>query len=411
MTRTTVMPAPGQRASPAPSPPVGSMILGIGTAVPEPVWPQSIVAARLASLWDLRGEALDRWRRIVAGSQIDQRHAVLAAESVLPMSTQQRMEAYAAHAPPLAADAAAAALQAAGVRGADVTDLVVVSCTGFAAPGVDVELVTRLELRADVQRTVIGFMGCFGGIIGVRTADHICRADANAITLVVCVELCSLHLRNDGDPQNLVASALFADGAAAAVIAGRRAARAIARRPDRAVVADHASTPGTVAIGAARTHLLAEGRDWMTWTITDAGFAMTLTRDVPVALRRHLSRLLDGPGAAHRHTVSDCDTTGAPSADGPPPQTLAVHPGGPGILDAVRAAWPHACATDFDIAADVLRRHGNMSSGTILFVLRDLLTCGRPLPALLVAFGPGLSIESLRIEPPVPPGRHDEMIC
>lgn len=387
---TRVASAPAARAPAARAP--AAHLIGIGTAVPDAVWSQTVVEERLASLWQLNGDALNRWRRIIAGSQVDTRHAVLPAEDVMTMSTHQRMESYAALAPSLAADAAAASLRAADRRVDEVTDLIVVSCTGFSAPGVDVELVRRLGLRPGTRRTIIGFMGCFGGIIGLRTADHACRADPNAVALVVCVELCSLHVRDDRDPQNMVAAALFGDGAAAAVVAGdgAEANRAAGDRMPRA------SPLGT--LGVSQSHLLANGRDWMTWTITDAGFAMTLTRDVPVALRRHLAHVL-----AHADTAADSHDDAAnplyaPGRDIRRARSLAVHPGGPGILDAVRSALPDASPSDLDVAASVLRSIGNVSSGTILFVLRALLERGQPLPALLLAFGPGLSIETLRLE-------------
>jgi predicted naringenin-chalcone synthase len=352
-------------------------LVGLGVAVPARQWRQEQVRDCCAGLWNLRGEELDRWHRIIAGSAIYTRHGVLGPDEVMHLTTAQRMAAYETYAPPLALQAAQAALRDALVAPERVTDLIVVTCTGFAAPGVDVELVERLGLRRDVRRTIVGFMGCFGAIIGLRTAVGACSADPKGVALVVCVELCSLHMRADRNPQNQVATALFADGAAAAVVAGRQAG---------AVSEAGEADGGYGSLGIGASLLLAEGRSWMSWRITDAGFAMTLTRDVPVALRQRIASF-----------VAD--------ASSPRPQAFAVHPGGAAILDAVDAALclhgEHGVAE----SRAVLAQCGNMSSATILFVLRKIVsslgtstpfaTATPRLPVLLLAFGPGLTIESL----------------
>ncbi len=343
-------------------------LAGLGAATPPLTVEQSSIATRLADLWGLRGAALERWQRIIAGAGIDTRHGVIPIEQVLNLSTKERMEVYEQHAPGLAEEAAGRALRNATIRPDQVTDLIVVSCTGFFAPGLDVALVERLGLRPTVRRTVIGFMGCFGAIVGLRMAVGACRADPEAVAVVMCLELCSLHLRSDRSAANQVASALFADGAAAAVVATHEALGADAR----------GCALGRVTLGHSR--LIPEGRRWMTWRITDAGFAMTLTRDVPVALRDNLAAIVDDMSPRR-------------------PNFFVVHPGGPGILDAVDQALELDGAHGLDAARDVLRRFGNMSSATVLFVLDEALRRGYRPPAMLLAFGPGLSIESLLLEP------------
>ncbi len=128
-------------------------------------------------------------------------------------------------APELATAAARRALTSSGVNPGQVTDLIVVSCTGFSAPGLDVQLIRSLDLQSSAHRTMIGYMGCYGGIIGVRAAAAACGSGAGRVALVVCLELCSLHVRRDTGLQNQIASLLFADGAAAAVV-GVRGTRA-----------------------------------------------------------------------------------------------------------------------------------------------------------------------------------------
>src|SRR5690606_34721432 len=133
------------------------------------------------------GRSRERWQRIVAGTTIQCRFAVMQPHDVMRLSTAQRMEAYERFAPPLAERAAHCALASSGASPCDVTDLIIVSCTGFAAPGLDVALMCRLGLQAAVRRTLIGFMGCFGGIVGLRTAAATCAADRKAVALVVCL--------------------------------------------------------------------------------------------------------------------------------------------------------------------------------------------------------------------------------
>lgn len=343
-------------------------LVGLGLATPEPCFSQAEIAERLADLWGLTGQAAERWQRIVDGSKIDQRHSVLSVEEVVGLSTKQRMESYEQHAPPLAEDAVRRALANADINAQDVTDIVIVSCTGFSAPGLDISLIERLGMPLTVKRTIIGFMGCFGAINGMRSAVRACLADPDAVVVVVCVELCSLHVRRDVSGQNQVASALFADGAAVAIVVGE------------GMAIEHEGAVGIGRLTIGHSRLIPEGRDWMTWRITDEGFAMTLTRQVPVILRQRIASYVAGV---------------APQR----PNCYIVHPGGAGILDAVDSGLDLQGKSGLDSARTVLRRFGNMSSCTVLFVLEQALADGYCLPGLMLAFGPGLSIESLAILP------------
>ena len=339
---------------------------------------QEEFAAVIEREMGLSGPALERWRKIIVATEIEKRHGVMRPEEVLPLSTAARMQMYEQSAPRLAHQAATEALSRALLKAEDVTDLVVVSCTGFSAPGVDAALVELLGLRPTVRRTVVGFMGCFGAIPGLRTAVGACLAGAHSgertVTLLVCVELCSLHLRPNSDVQNLVASALFADGAAAAII--------ISQGAETDADDDTADTPahgiGYITTGASL--LLPEGRDWMTWRITNSGFAMTLAREVPVALRQRLAQFVNGARLS-------------------PTQSYVVHPGGPGILDAANDALGLRDEFGLKHSRHVLRQFGNMSSATVLFVLKEALQSHAALPATLMSFGPGLSIEALQLLP------------
>jgi predicted naringenin-chalcone synthase len=276
------------------------------------------------------------------------------------ISTAERMAIFEREAPPLAERAALAALRAAKTNASAITDLVIVTCTGFSAPGVGHALVERLGLSDRVRHAQLGFMGCFGGVVGLRTACGLASADRAAVVLVVCVELCSLHLRDDTDPQQLVASALFADGAAAAVV--------------------RSAGGGLGAISPGRTRLLAHASEAMTWRILDDGFAMTLTRDVPRELEESIAEFVR-EGAA---------------------RGLAIHPGGAGIIDAIERGLrgieldPHT----FPATRAVLRDYGNMSSGSVLFVLDEYLRRGGALPVDVIAFGPGLTVDCVQLTAP-----------
>src|SRR5436190_8748345 len=213
-------------------------IRGMGLAVPPHRMTQE-QAAELASTVICRTEQQQRvLTALYRKAGIENRHSVLPYTTALnwlpdsPTGKQQdrpatlgpttavRMQYFAEHAPPLARKAAAAALAEAGVDPAEITHIVTVSCTGFEAPGLDVALIGRLGLKPTTQRLQIGFMGCHGAINGLRAAQALAAADANARVLLCATELCSLHYRFAWEPERLVANALFADGAAAVVAGG-----------------------------------------------------------------------------------------------------------------------------------------------------------------------------------------------
>jgi len=325
---------------------------------------------RLARLWNLSGSDLERWERIIEGSCIDRRFAVRPPEEILHLRTQERMELYALEAPPLAAAAARQALEDSGLPASSITDLVIVTCTGFRAPGVDVELVDRLGLSPSVRRVQVGYMGCFGAITGLRTAAGACCADRCGVALVVCIELCSLHAQAEASPQNQICCALFGDAAVAAVVVG----------PASQLVgsSDGELATGVAPIGSRQIHLgrsllTAGGREAMTWTITDAGFAMTLSRDVPAALRQEISALATEGSIAPGHR-------------------LAIHPGGAAILDLIEAALEGRACRGIEHARSVLREVGNVSSGSVLLVAERLMAESSE-PLTLMAFGPGLTVD------------------
>ncbi|MBL8814133.1 MAG: type III polyketide synthase [Planctomycetaceae bacterium] len=283
-------------------------------------------------------------------------------------STAERMRRYEADAPQLAATACQKALVSASVDPKSVTHLITVSCSGFSAPGVDLFLIRALGLQNSVSRTHVGFMGCHGALNGLRVAHAFAQADPNAVVLLCAVELCTLHHQYGWDPQKIVANSLFADGAAAVV--GR-------------------ATNGPSSGGSAHSRLstlvsnasyvIPDTAEMMTWNIRDAGFEMTLSAEVPNIITRFLPGVLAEFLGRHGLKTSDIPSWG-------------IHPGGPRILTATAEA---AGLTDEQLAPSlgILRRCGNMSSPTILFILNELRQANASGPTVLLGFGPGLNVE------------------
>jgi alpha-pyrone synthase len=276
-------------------------------------------------------------------------------------TTAQRMQHYAALAPPLAIEASGKALAAANVDARRITHLVTVSCTGFQAPGVDRRLITALGLPSTVLRTHVGYMGCHGAINGLRVGSAFAGADRSAVVLLCAVELCTLHYHYQWNPGKVIANALFADGAAAVV----------------GVPGDETSAWRVAATGSC---LVPDSADAMTWDIGDYGFEMTLARRVPSLIAQHLRPWLVEWLARQGLTLDAV-------------ASWAVHPGGPKILDAVEQAMPLESSALVASRA-VFAEYGNMSSPTLLFILDRLRREEAPRPCVALGFGPGLVAEA-----------------
>lgn len=340
-------------------------IAGLGTALPPYRVTRAASVAWLTRALADHPSAARLAERVASGAGIETRWSCVpdfahAGEPTLlgvrSPSTAARMAAYREHAPPLAAEAARKALESAGVPASRVTHLVVVSCTGFYAPGVDVDLVDRLGLAPEVERTTVGFMGCYAAFNGLRVARQAVESRIGAYALVVCVELCSLHFRPDPSADNVVANSLFGDGAAAALVADV---------PD-----------GLVELGRSATRLDARTRRDMGWEIGDEGFRMTLSSYVPQLVTAQLADFV--APIAGRATESWC-----------------VHPGGRAVLDHVEDALGLSPAALCG-SRGVLRDVGNVSSATVLFVLeREIERLRDRQRGVMLGFGPGLTLEGL----------------
>ena len=303
--------------------------------------------------------------RMAERSGIEQRWSVLGEDAGLepdsfytratPPSTGERMALYAREAPKLALRAIAGLPELGAI-----THLVVASCTGFVSPGVDQIVARSLGLPGEVERIVVGFMGCYAGVTALKTAGHIVRSQPGARVLVVSVELCSLHLQEKAGLESMLAMAQFSDGAAAAIVSAQGSG---------------------LALGEGLSAAIEQTDALITWTIGDTGFAMTLSGEVPGRLARALAE----PSLAGR--ILDGEAASAIDA-------WAVHPGGKSIVDAVERAFALP-AEALAESREVLRCCGNMSSATILFVLEKIMA-RKPATGVALAFGPGLAMEGFR---------------
>lgn len=274
--------------------------------------------------------------------------------------TSRRMRVYAEQAPKLALAAIARLRERVELEG--ITHLVVASCTGFVAPGID-QIIAR-ELGLDgVERTLVGFMGCYAAVAALRTAYHIVRSEPEARVLTVTVELCSLHLQQTQELASLLAMLQFSDGAAAALVT---------------------SEPAGLEMSHLFSMQLEDSAELIQWQIGDTGFEMTLSGEVPGRIQQALAE----------------DEVRATLYNGWGPDQIsswAIHAGGRSILDAAEKGLELPQGSLW-ASRDVLARYGNMSSSTLMFVLSELI--GRPDTGkgVAIAFGPGLAAEGFHFE-------------
>lgn len=274
-------------------------------------------------------------------------------------STKQRNDVFIVEAPKLAFQAARKALDLWGHKPSEITHIISVSCTGFMAPGIEFHLVPQLGLKNNVDRLGINFMGCFGAFKGIRVATALAHESSKHRILLVCTEICSLHIQSDVSVNSFIANALFGDGAAAVIIG-----------------CDEAT--GLIEIVDASSLAIPDSNRELTWEASDFGYRMGLSITVPETIRKEIYPFAHGL-ISNKAKFSQCD--------------WAVHPGGKAILNGVEKACnlgpEHLWAS-----WSVLKLYGNMSSPTILFVLKKLIEKPSNHEWILgLGFGPGLSLE------------------
>ena len=316
------------------------------------------------------GEA--RLLDIFENARIDKRHLCMPLEWYGTDHTfEQKNTLYVEHALSLSTAAIGNVLDRSGLTVRDVDHLVFVSSTGLATPSLDARIINALGFRSDVRRTPVWGLGCAGGAVGLARARDFARADPEAIVLMIALELCSLTFqRNDLTKRNLVAASLFADGAAAALVAG----------------VDARATPragrGELELLATQSTLWPDTLDVMGWTVDGAGLHVVFSSDIPTIVRDKVRPGLDAFLATRQLRLADVDH-------------MVLHPGGAKVLSAYGEAL--ALAPDaLELAHATLRDYGNMSSPSCLFVLDRFLEQRRIAPgeiAVLAALGPGFSSE------------------
>lgn len=283
---------------------------------------------------------------------------------------EERMRIYREHALPLALEASREAIKSADISTEKITHVISVSCTGMYAPGLDIELVLKLGLKSTVNRSAVTFMGCYAAFNGLKLADAICRSDKNANVLLVCTELCSLHFQRNASRDQMVAQSLFADGSAAVILSSALD-----------------SADAIFSINSFHCDLAATDERAMAWEVSSNGFEMILSSYVP--------SLLEGGMAAL--TGSLLEKSGMEKSD---IHHYAIHPGGRKILEAVEVALKLSTLEN-NAAYEILQRCGNMSSPTVLFVLKHLYdrfsSKDQGTNVLSAAFGPGLTLESMML--------------
>lgn len=346
------------------------LIVGSGVAVPGRGFSQQEILDGVILPTIGGGEAA---RRIFRNAQVGRRYTVLPELAMLcpRRSTRERNAIYIEHSSRLAEAAARSCLEDACLRPEDVDELITVSCTGVDTPGPDLRLAHLLGLRPDVQRAHIGAMGCYAGLPALYRAQTAVRADPTRRVLVVSVEICTIHFQHDPSIENLVVSALFGDGAGAVLVAA---------------TADPRATAGPSLIRFA-TMTDISSIESMGFGMTDEGFRMHLDPDVPGRLQGSIGHATDAllrPMGLRREDVG----------------LWLVHPGGVRILEAAERGL-HLPAEALAISRRVLHDYGNLSSATSLFLLNAYRKESRPIgnrPIVLLAFGPGLTLEAALLE-------------
>jgi len=351
-------------------------IQNIECQVPETFYPQSVLMEKLKS-WLNGSKRTNRYiERIFKESGIDKRHSVVTDldafyrhgeqfDGEVP-TTKNRNDFFVTAGKQMFVSLAREAIdRCEHTDYSDITHLVVISCTGFFNPGPDYEIVRELGLNSHVQRYNIGFMGCHGAFPGLRLAHAICRSDPNATVLVVAVELCTLHAQHKEDLDSILGCAIFADGGASLIVSSKTP-------QDKSAV---------LRMEQFESALIPDSEGDMAWLIGNSGFEMVLSQYVPRIIESNIYEIV--APILERRGVAAADVV-----------HWAVHPGGKSILDKIESSL-HLPGR-LEASRSILRRYGNMSSATVLFVLKEVLQQPSHKDAesvLCMAFGPGLTVE------------------
>jgi len=346
-------------------------IAAVGSALPPHFYDQDTLLAAFREHWAQRYFNLGRLEQLHRNVLVGGRHLALPMEEYAGLDTFGKAnDAWIRVAQEVGEAAVRNALAAAGLGPGDVDTLIFVTVTGVAAPTIDARLMNRLSLRPDTKRVPVFGLGCVAGAAGVaRAADYV-RAFPDQVAVLLSVELCSLTLqRDDLSIPNLIASGLFGDGAAAVVVVG------VER-----------TEPGPRVV-ATRSVFYPDTERVMGWEVSERGFGIVLSAEVPDVTRRFLRRDVDAFLAEHGLSRRDI-------------ASWVAHPGGPKVLEAMQDALELA-PDALELTWKTLREVGNLSSTSVLLVLEETMRSRRPAPGspgMLLAMGPGFCSELVLLE-------------
>ncbi len=353
-----------------------SKIIALGTAVPAHKHNQKDILQFMQQVYKLDAVENRKLKFLYNLSGIDTRYSAVPDyshnmtewkfyphnEKLDPIpSLELRMQWYQRYAAPLSVDAIRNCAEGV-IHTTEITHLITVSCTGMSAPGLDLQVMELLDLPKQTYRTSFNFMGCYAAIHALKLADAICKTDTAARVMIVCTELCTLHFQKEATPDNIASTLLFADGSAAAL-----------------VTHDSFQRSGLLLNGF-YSEVVPKGKRDMAWELSSTGFLMTLSGYIPELIEEDfeplVQRALQQTGIGKEAIRQWC-----------------IHPGGRRIVDAIQKSL-QLTAEDLQASYNVLREYGNMSSPTILFVLKELMQQQAAGSVFAAAFGPGLTMET-----------------
>jgi predicted naringenin-chalcone synthase len=365
-----------------------SKIISIGTATPAFRHEQSAILEFMQRIYAFGETDKRKLKYLYHNSGILSRYSVIPdyslnlpdwqffpkGENLHPFPTiEPRMRWYNEYAPSISVDAINNAIHDKALKN-EITHLITVSCTGMSAPGLDLQIMELMDLPKTIYRTSVNFMGCYAAIHALKMANDICTANPSSKVVIVCTELCTLHFQRDASIDSVAASLLFGDGSAAVLVTG-----------------DNDQLKG-LHLDHFYSEILPHGKKDMTWQISSQGFLMTLSGYIPELIEQDfeplVNRALKGMNLTHQDIKNWC-----------------IHPGGKRILEAVQKCLDLS-KEDLHFSYEIMKYYGNMSSPTILFVLKEILDglqetksksgnlpdAGSPVFA--AAFGPGLTMET-----------------
>ncbi|HRP55137.1 type III polyketide synthase [Agriterribacter sp.] len=355
-----------------------SKIVHIGTALPHYRHQQEDILRFMQQVYATDTTEQRKMKFLYHQSGIRNRHSVIGdynrsvkdwkfyprSENLEPFPTlEQRMALYNKYAAPLSVDAIRNCTEHI-LPAKEITHLITVSCTGMSAPGLDLQIIDLMDLPNTIYRSSINFMGCYAAMHALKIADAICKNDTAARVMVVCTELCTLHFQKEATIDNITSSMLFADGSAAALITH-----------------DQYPAPG-LELQHFYAEIMPKGKKDMAWELSSTGFVMTLSGYIPELIEEDFEQLIARSlrsAGIHKEQI----------------RGWCIHPGGKRILETVKKCL-HLDNAALNDSFDILEQFGNMSSPTILFVLKRMMQkpVGMDHKILGAAFGPGLTMET-----------------